>query len=166
MITPRASRPVMPAGYGLRDAAAGVGLFPWARVDERMTAARNYWLATTRPDARPHAMPVWGVWVDGALWFGTDRGSRKARNLAANPAVAVHLESGDDVLILEGTAREVHGEADLAGFDSRYAAKYAVRLADLPREISVWRVAPRTAFAWLERDFPGTATRWTIPARS
>ncbi len=163
-MTPRASRPEMPAAYGLRDPEAGEGLFPWTRVDERMSAARNYWLATTRSDGRPHVMPVWGVWLEGALWFGTDRGSRKARNLAANPAVTVHLESGDDVLILEGTAREVHGDADLARFDQRYGAKYAVRLADLPGDIAVWQVTPRIAFAWLERDFPGSATRWTIPA--
>ena len=34
-------------------------------------------------------------------------GPRKGRNLAENPNVAVHLESGDDVVILEGVAEVV-----------------------------------------------------------
>jgi hypothetical protein len=152
----------MPAGYGLLGPEAGSGLVPWSRVDERLAAARNYWLATTRPDGRPHVMPVWGVWLERALWFGTDRGSRKARNLARNAAVAVHLESGDDVVILEGAAGEVRAPEGLREFDRAYAAKYAVRLADIPGEVSVWAVRPRTAFAWVERDFPGSATRWAL----
>jgi len=58
-------------------------------------------------DGLPHAVPVWGVWVDGALYFGTDRRSRKARNLATNQGAVVHLESGDDAVILEGFAEEI-----------------------------------------------------------
>lgn len=155
---PAVSRPVMPASYGIRE--AGTGLQPWARADERLAGARNYWIATTRPDGRPHAMPVWGVWVDGALYFGTDRRSRRARNLATNRAVVVHLESGDDVVIVEGVAEEVRDPTRLASVDKRYAAKYGVRFADVPGEVSVWSVRPRVAFAWQERDFAGSATRW------
>jgi hypothetical protein len=56
---PKASRPYMP-GYGILDAKSGSGLLPWSVAVERLTEARNYWIATTRPDGRPHAMPVWG----------------------------------------------------------------------------------------------------------
>jgi pyridoxine/pyridoxamine 5'-phosphate oxidase len=105
-------------------------------------------------------MPVWGVWLDDAFHFATDRASRKARNLAANPAVVVHLESGDDVVLLEGRARPVTDPARLAAFDAAYQAKYGVRMADVPGDVSVWVVTPRVAFGWHERDFPGTATRW------
>lgn len=52
-------------------------------------------------------MPVWGIWLGGAVYFGTDRRSRKAKNLAANPSLVIHLESGDDAVILEGAAEEV-----------------------------------------------------------
>jgi hypothetical protein len=154
----------MPASYGLRPAEAG--LLPWAGVAEKLAAARNYWVATTRPDGRPHAVPVWGVWLDGVFSFATERGSRKARNLAANPAVAVHLESGDDAVMLEGRAWEVTQPSRRAAFDDAYFAKYAVRLADVPGEVSVWAVRPRVALAWQETDFPGTATRWTLEARA
>ena len=62
----------------------------------------TYWLGTTRPDGRPHSIPVWGFWVDGDLCFGTARSSRKAQNLAQNAAVSIHLDSGDDTVLAEG----------------------------------------------------------------
>jgi hypothetical protein len=71
-------------GYGLLDAAQGTGLLPWSWAVERLTRSHDYWVATVRPDGRPRVMPVWGVWMDDALWFSSSRGSRKARNLAAN----------------------------------------------------------------------------------
>jgi pyridoxine/pyridoxamine 5'-phosphate oxidase len=154
----------MPASYGLRPPEAG--LLSWAGAAEKLAKARNYWVATTRPDGRPHAVPVWGVWLDGVFSFATERASRKARNLAANPAVAVHLESGDDAVMLEGRAWEVTQPSRRAAFDDAYFAKYAVRLADVPGEVSVWAVRPRVALAWQEKDFPGTATRWTLEARA
>jgi hypothetical protein len=56
-VTPGASRPAMPAGDGLLAANAGSGVVPWSRIAERRGAARDYWLATARPDGRPPAMP-------------------------------------------------------------------------------------------------------------
>jgi hypothetical protein len=159
-VEPTAGRPALPEGYGLREAGGGAGLAAWGPAREQLAGARTYWVGTTRPDRRPHAMPVWGVWLDDAFHFATDRASRKARNLAANPAVVVHLESGDDVVLLEGRARPVTDPARLAAFDAAYQAKYGVRMADVPGDVSVWVVTPRVAFGWHERDFPGTATRW------
>jgi hypothetical protein len=56
-------------------------------VDER-----NVWLATVRPDGRPHLAPVWFVLVDGHVWVGTGAGSVKVRNLRANPRATIALE--------------------------------------------------------------------------
>ena len=95
-------RPYAP-GYGIPSHRRG--MTSWDHVEERMAEAHNYWVATVRPDGRPHATPVWGLWVDRAFYFGAGR--RKGRNLAENPNVAVHLESGDDVVILEGVAEVV-----------------------------------------------------------
>jgi nitroimidazol reductase NimA-like FMN-containing flavoprotein (pyridoxamine 5'-phosphate oxidase superfamily) len=77
-------------------------------------------------NGRPHSIPVWGFWIDGAFYFGTARSSRKARNLAQNPAASVHLDSGDDGVILEGTVVEVsHNErAMLKKLDAAARAKY------------------------------------------
>ena len=80
MMTPIASRPYMP-GYGVEPPDGGMGLLPWSWAEERLIASHEYWLATVRPDGRPHLMPVWGVWSDGSLWFSSSEGSRKARNL-------------------------------------------------------------------------------------
>ena len=94
-------------GYGLGDAPADGSALPWTQVEEWLAASRNYWVCTVRADGRPHAMPVWGLWVDGELWFSTDPTSVKGRNLDARPDVVVHLESGDEVCVLEGRAERV-----------------------------------------------------------
>ena len=148
---PRASRPNIP-GYGVPE--NDEGLLPWSHVVERLERARNYWIVTAGANGRPHAMPVWGGWVDGALYFGA--GPRSARNIAANPKVVVHLESGDDVVILEGTAEEVKNAdpAFVARFADAYAAKYDWR----PEEVGGYVLRPRVAYAWTK--FPQDATRW------
>jgi hypothetical protein len=50
------------------------------------SVARTYWIATADPDSRPHVMPVIGLWLDGAFYFISGESTRKARNLASNPA--------------------------------------------------------------------------------
>ena len=78
MEIPRVSRPYMP-GYGISGPAEGSGLLHWSWAAERLTAARNYWVATVWPDGRPHVMPVWGMWDDSALWFTSAAGSRSGK---------------------------------------------------------------------------------------
>ncbi len=133
---------------------------PWEWAETRLVASRNYWIASSRPDGRPHVMPVWGVWLAGALLFATDRKSRKAKNLAANPFVSVHLESGDEVVILEGRAVEVSDPAVLRPYAEAYDAKYAYRPDVTDTGNVTLMVRPVRAFAWREADFPSSATRW------
>ncbi len=78
MSEPTARRPSFP-GYGIPDDPEG--MLPWAWADERLAAARNYWLATVGP----HASPVWGLWRGGELLFSCGADSRKARMLARDP---------------------------------------------------------------------------------
>ncbi len=59
---------------------------PFTHAEERLAKSRNYWICTARPDGRPHSIPVWGFWLDGGLYFGTGRSTRKARNLASQPS--------------------------------------------------------------------------------
>jgi hypothetical protein len=85
---PTAAPPVL---YG---APAPPGqLLPWSWAEQRLVAARTYWIATTRPTGRPHCRPVWGVWLADGFWFST--GSLARHNLAANPQITLHLESGE-----------------------------------------------------------------------
>jgi hypothetical protein len=159
----RAGRPSVPASYGLKAVTSKEDLIPFEHVEERLESARNYWVASTRPDGRPHAMPVWGVWLAGAFFFSTDPESRKGRNLAANPEIVVHLESGDDVVILEGSVQIESDPAVLKAADASYHQKYAFRLVtDFEHPGLVYRLRPRSAYAWLESSYPDKATRWTF----
>lgn len=147
----------MPAAYGI--APEPDGQLDWQGVVGQLVGARNYWVCTTRPDGRPHAMPVWGLWLADSVVFSTDPASRKGRNLAARPAAVIHLESGDDVVVLEGEVRPFDGSP--ADFADRYEAKYAFRPEPGPAQ-GVYALRPHIVLAWREADFPGSATRWVL----
>lgn len=64
-------------GYGFENATSPPGSrLTWERVSEVMARTRNYWIGTAGPEGRPHAAPVWGVWLDGVLYFSTGKESR------------------------------------------------------------------------------------------
>jgi hypothetical protein len=143
---PQARPAQAPPTYGFPKSEEA--LLPWARAVAQLEAARYYWLATTRPDGRPHVTPLWGVWVEGALYFDGLPTTRWGRNLAANPAAAIHLESGEDVLILEGVVEDLTTDADLGRrITDAWNAKYG-RLAPDPAANGIVRLRPRTARAW------------------
>ncbi len=157
---PQPTRPTLQEGYGLTQPEKPGDFLPWEWVEERLSKCRIYWVSTTRPDGRPHTMPVWGIWCDGSFVFGTDRNSRKARNLAANPAVAVHTETGEDAVIFEGTAREIELGPQSDPMERAYLDKYEMKLGEAPGDLAVFEMTPRVVFAWRERDFNQIATRW------
>jgi PPOX class probable F420-dependent enzyme len=158
---PVASRPRFPSGYGIRSDDAS--FVPWPEAAEKLARARNYWLATTRPDGSPHAMPVWGLWLDDAFVFSSGSRTRKTRNLARDPRVVVHLESGDEVVVVEGTAERVTDEAELRRIGEVYTAKYDFQFDPFAADdYPVFRVTPKLAYAW-RGDYPGTATRYAFP---
>ena len=74
---------------------------------ERLEREPNVWLATVRPDGRPHLVPIWFVVDDGRWYICTAPDSVKARNLHANPKIALALEDGSNPHIVEGEARAV-----------------------------------------------------------
>jgi PPOX class probable F420-dependent enzyme len=88
---------------------------------ERVEAARNLWMATVRPDGRPHLVPVWYV-VDAGRWYiCTAPGSVKARNLNRNPHIALALEDGTNPVIVEGEAQAVSPNPAVV---DKFKAKY------------------------------------------
>ena len=132
-------------------------MLAWSWAVDRLEAARSYWIGSASPTGRPHAMPVGGLWLDGAFVFGTSAESRKARDVTSNPRVVVHLGSGDEVVVVEGGV-------DVIALDERIADAYGVKYDYRPEPGSssgLWcRVEPRVAYAWLESDYPRTATRF------
>jgi len=130
---------------------------PWSEVEERLRRAFDYWLVTVRPDGRPHAVPIWGIWADGAFYFYTEPQTQKVRNVGAQPEVVVHLESANDVVIVEGPAQEVPDpSAEWTAIEQAFYAKYkdpatgaGLRLSTAPYPPVVFRVRPRHARTWL-----------------
>jgi hypothetical protein len=159
-VQPTTDRPWMYGRSGLNPV-----LLPWSWAERRLVAARNYWIATTRPGGRPHTRPVWGVWLEHAFHFST--GSLAAGNIAANPAITVHLESGAEVVIIESVAEVVKDADLLPRLITAYNEKY---LWDLdPSNPDVWyQVRPQLVFGWMVDDsgqdggaaFHATTTRW------
>lgn len=156
-MTPRADRPHMP-DYGITKGEDGQ--LEWSWAEERLTSSRNYWISTTRPDGRPHAMPVWGAWLDGSLYFSTAAGSTKARNLSRDPRCIATTEYAGEAVIVEGVAEIVTDGDLLARFKAAYDPKYDWDMD--PHSGPIYAVRPTVAFGFTETadTFTKTATRW------
>ena len=109
----------------------------WTTLAARLAPERSYWLGTTRPDGSPHAAPVWGVVVDEVVYLYSETATVKARNLQRDPRLVLHLEDGEDVLIVNGTADEVTDPDVLAPVFAAFGAKY-----DRPDDIRYLPVGP------------------------
>jgi pyridoxine/pyridoxamine 5'-phosphate oxidase len=158
--TPRASRPNMP-GYGIAAASEGDGLLPWSWAAERLARARNYFLATARPEeGGPHVMVVWGLWLDDAFQFSTSKTSRKGKNLAANPRCVVCPEDAEEAVIVEGVAGPLEDRAALERFAAEYKAKYDWDVSGMSEPVYV--VRPTVVFGQIEKTFTKSATRWVF----
>ena len=161
---PRVGRPIGPKGYGIPETEEN--LLPWGYVQERMEAALNYWICTTRPNGRPHTNPIWGAWLDDTLYIEGSPETRWARNLAANPAISVHLESGTEAVILDGEAHEVPRPApELAqrlskAFSAKYAPLGYTPGPDNWDHGGLVAIHTKTALAWAH--FPTDATRFAF----
>src|SRR5574341_44277 len=149
---PVRSRPDI-EGYGIPQSEAG--MLPWSHVTEKMGKPRNYWIASVSPNGRPHTVPSWGVWLEDVFYFGGGAQTRHLRNIMANPAIVIHLESGDEVVIVEGDAEEITDPDLQRRIDDQYEAKYSIR-----HGTPVFALRPRKAFGWTE--YPTTVTRWVF----
>ena len=150
-------------GYGTLPADEGTGILPWSWAVERLNRSHDFWLATTWPDGRPHVMPVWGVWLDGAVWFSSSLGSRKARNLAADDRCVLTTDNALEPVIVEGRAELVTELSMIRRFtaavNAKYKTDYGLDFFD-PAVNGCWLVRPTWAFALMESDFAGSPTRW------
>ncbi|OLF17107.1 pyridoxamine 5'-phosphate oxidase family protein [Actinophytocola xanthii] len=98
---------------------------PWSRPRDLLateTPAANlpFFLATVRPDGRPHVTGIGAIWLDDTLYFVSGPGTRKSRNLAVNPACAVSVRLPGIDLTLEGEAVRVLDPSTLERVASVY----------------------------------------------
>ncbi|ACY95637.1 pyridoxamine 5'-phosphate oxidase family protein [Thermomonospora curvata] len=150
----------------------------WSQGEATLAEAELYWLATVRPDGRPHVTPLLGVWLDQALHFVTGPQERKARNLAANPHCVLltgrnSLREGLDVVV-EGDAERVDDEAYLRRLAGAFAGKYgpqwrlqvqegALRRSEGGR-VWAFKVTPVKAFGFGKGE-TYSQTRWRFQPR-
>jgi len=165
MNEPTRSRPYWPdALESLKDATTG--LKPWNWAVQRLETSHNYWIATTRPNSRPHLMLVWGIWWENALWFSTGARTRKAKNIAVSPHCVIATEKADEAVILEGIAEKVADRSVSKQIVEIYNRKYGGDLRPLLDKSNsfVFRVQPQIVFAQDEHadNFMEAVTRWTV----
>jgi hypothetical protein len=148
---------------------------PWSRALDQLEAGAggtSWWLATVRPDGRPHVAAVGALWVDGRFYFTSGPGTLKSRNLAQNPSCVLSAALAGLDLVVEGTAARVTDEATLRRIAERYAAQgWPARVHDdsITAEYSapsagpppwdLYTVTPAAAFGVATAE-PSGATRW------
>ena len=101
MKQPNVSRPILPKGYADNPAS----YVDWNWVVEQLTESKNYWLSSVRPNGRPHVVPRWGVFIDNKFFYDGSPETRHAQNIIKNPNVSLHLESGEQVVMMEGVSK-------------------------------------------------------------
>ena len=140
------------------------GHIPWRKIDLFLQSFRSIWVSTTRPDGRPHAMPIWYWWDSGNIYFTSAKASQKARNLAHQPWAIIHAGDGDDVIILEGEAEIVTKRSEMDRVNAAYMEKYVdphsgAQAAIYNEGDDLYRVAVKHAMAW-EYGTVGSRTDW------
>jgi hypothetical protein len=150
------TRPKFPKGYVDKP----VSFLTWEWVAAQLTESKNYWLCSVRPAApvaptgRPHVIPRWGVFVDGKFYYDGSPETRHSRNIESNPQVSMHLESGTEAIILEGTSKPA--EKPSPEFGTRLSQEYKRKYKDLgyAPEPNSWDggglfvFIPRQCIAW------------------
>lgn len=155
-------RPRIPQAYGqARADAPPQSLLTWPAVEEWLVKARTYWLTTTCPDGRPHAVPLWGVWADGALGFSTGAETATARNLASNNSALAHPGNGDQVAIIEGSVEGFADRAELTEFATRYQRKYDWAMDPDAPPGPIYRLVATRVLSWdADVNLVQTMVRW------
>ena len=158
---------LLPEGYGLPD--NDDGMLEWSEVEERLVSSLHYWLATSRPDGRPHVVPRWGVWVEGRFYYDGSPETVHVRNLNHNTACSLNLEDGKQAVMIEGRSTMADPPGPVLGgkISEAMCAKYA-DLGYAPGPDS-WEgedsgglrvITPEKAIAWF--DFPTDITRFSF----
>jgi len=147
----------LPPGYGTPRTPLA-----WADVRARLEEAKHYWLATVRPDGRPHVVPLDGIWLGDAWYFGGSSETVKHSNLSNNPRAVMHLEDASSAIMIEGACEELSPDQGLAArLSEQSRAKYGYGPDPATYAASGnWRLRPATVLAWTR--FPEDATRFTF----
>jgi general stress protein 26 len=156
MTEPVVDKPEIPREYG-----NPTQRLAWADVERTLEGASVYWLASTRPDGRPHVVPRDGTWLDGGLYYGGSPETVHHRNISQNPSVVVHIGDGQEAIIVEGEVvieeptKEMASRLSDASF-AKYPQYGRMDPSIYLGGVSVLR--PRRVLAWT--SFTENATRF------
>lgn len=140
--------------------------------------ARTTWLTTLNADGSPHMTAVGALWLDGAYWFQSGSGTRKARNVARDPRCVVAVSVRDADVVVEGDATRVTEPDAIARIARAWAAGGWPAEPDEsgtgisapfnapgqgPAPWNVYRIEPRTMTVTLAVE-PGGLTRFRFDA--
>ena len=100
--------------------------------DAYLSQPRNAVLATTSPDGRVHAVPVWFRYTDGVLLIITERGSVKHRNAARAGRGALCVDDGKFAYVSTEGPIEVQ---DSVSYEERLALHTLYRGAEAAKRI-------------------------------
>jgi hypothetical protein len=159
------TEPTAPSARTLRlyTQASDHAAVEWTWVDEQLRTAGTYWVVPVAEAGRPpHPRPVWGTWADRRLALSV--GSPVVgRLLPPEALVTVHLDSGTEVVIVEGAVAGTTDDPTLvAAYDAKYdwsydVAEYGPFTLVTPTDILAWRTG-----GWAGRDSFQQTGRWTF----
>jgi len=154
----------------------------WDRVIEALDtvserdyadAASRFWIATTRPDGRPHLMAVGIVWDDGKFYLSTGAGTQKGKNLAHDPRCMVSIAAPGIDIEVEGEAKIIRDETELQRIATTLFDDWGPQVRDGafwhefsapsagPPPWDVYEITPKTFYAVASEE-PHGATRWRL----
>ena len=134
----------------------------WADVRTRLEDSERYWLATRGVDGRPHTVPIDGLWLDDACWFGGTQTVWR-RNLLADGRAGLHLPDADAAVIVEGVCEMVKPDASMvARLVEGSKKKYGYSVPASAYEGGVWRLRPQKVMSW--SSIAEDATRFRVPS--
>lgn len=120
---------------------------PSSHAIDKLIGQKNIWLASVRPDGRPHLIPVWFVWHQERIYVCIEPASVKARNISGNPSVALALENGSNPVICEGNAGVVPAPWS-AAITELFNSKYGWDISTETQYTSLIEVTPTKWLCW------------------
>ncbi len=142
------------------------GHIAWRKIDIWLQGYRSIWLSTTRPDGRPHCVPVWYWWDNNNsnVYLVLHGGTEKIKNLSDQSWVVLNAGNADDTIILQGIAHPVTKQSDRETINEKWQSKYidpfsGATASALNANDFVYRVEVQQIMAW-EYGAIQTRTDW------
>jgi general stress protein 26 len=119
-------------------------------------------VATVGSSGAPHAVPLWFVWPEDAVYVSTRRGSRTWRNVLADPRVCLSADVGRSWIELAGVVVEGRAEplsaddptarAPISAWHDKYRTLLSGdgfrRFAQEVAQLAFLRIEPARLLSW------------------